>query len=352
MSETIRQENTLLNKLIITPNCFDFFQALRLLEYELIQKKLPDFLGTSITYQKNLLDKYVKFCGSSTVEFPLAAITDILISKEKTDFLFQVNVSFMGLTGINSALPYHYTERLLELSHHDNFTLKDFFDFFNHSFILLFYRAWQKNHCFTTFNNEKNELQQSNFDCMLNSIAGGSSLESKQPKKYLKFYAGLFGGIIQSAVALESMLSDYFELPIQILQFQGKWLSLKDYDRSLIGSKYIGGQYNQLARDLMLGQRSWDIGSKFRIYIGPIAYHKFIELEPTSPLMQAIIQITKQYINAELNFDIQLELSASEIPPCILQSTNSRKLSWNTWLISKPQKKNSNAVIIETGKTL
>src|SRR5437588_10322428 len=56
--------------------------------------------------------------------------------------------SFMGLTGPKGALPDHYTELLIRLGRErkdvERTALRDWLDLFNHRFLSLFYRAWEK----------------------------------------------------------------------------------------------------------------------------------------------------------------------------------------------------------------
>ena len=57
-----------------------------------------------------------------------------------------MTVNFIGMATAGSfgSLPTRYTEEIREQETHKNFALRDFFDLFNHRFVSLFYRAWEK----------------------------------------------------------------------------------------------------------------------------------------------------------------------------------------------------------------
>ncbi len=57
-----------------------------------------------------------------------------------------MTVTFLALTGIQGVLPVYYTERMIARGRRHGDALAEFFDLFNHRFVSLFYRAWQKHH--------------------------------------------------------------------------------------------------------------------------------------------------------------------------------------------------------------
>src|SRR6202012_4572062 len=84
-----------------------------------------------------------RFGAHISLGFPASQIQDLLRPKNPDDPSRMI-VTFMGLVGPSSALPRYYTEMILERARKKDFTLRDFFDLFNHRLISLFYRAWEK----------------------------------------------------------------------------------------------------------------------------------------------------------------------------------------------------------------
>ncbi len=331
----------LLERLQKQPEEFNFFQAVRLLEHAYHE------------FNDNKLRDFVCFKSASHNDFPLGAIESInLEAAEDKKVLPTVIVQFLGLTGINAGLPAPYTENILHLIHEQNLVPKDFFDIFNHLFILSYYEAWKKSHFYLVdFKNKKEDYHYSTFDLALLGIAGDLSQNEKQED--IDFiclkYASLFSGRQRSAVALESILQDYFEIPFQVLVLQGKWLILTETDKTVLATcNTFSGRYQKLGTEIILGQKYWNIDCHFRLYIGPIHYQDFQDLHPAKKLLKQICTIVKRYSKPEQSFDIQFELIAAEVPDCVLQQQNSMQLGWNTWLKTRPLVQNSKAVIVKS----
>ena len=51
------------------------------------------------------------------------------------------------------------------------------------------------------------------------------------------FYSGLLALQPRSAVALEAVLADYFDVPVEVEQFVGAWRSLGDPDQCVFGAE-------------------------------------------------------------------------------------------------------------------
>src|SRR5262249_19237636 len=68
----------------------------------------------------------------------------------------------------------------------------------------------------------------------------------------LIYYGGLFAHRPRSAAGLQALLRDYFQLPVQVRQFQGQWLRLDRDNQSAVGQP---GGNNQLNVSLVAGAR-------------------------------------------------------------------------------------------------
>jgi type VI secretion system protein ImpH len=147
----------------------------------------------------------------------------------------------------------------------------------------------------------------------------------------LIFFAGLFSQQPHSASALERLLADYLDAPVQIGQFKGAWLPLAQEDRTRLGTAAMN---NQLGVNAILGFRFWDQQAQFRIRVGPLSYKVFCSLLPCETGFRPPVQIGRIFAGEELDFDVQLVLKAPEVPGCRLSQPgpDALRLGWSSWL--------------------
>src|SRR5205823_27398 len=137
---SVASEKTVEGLLWEEPFVFDFFQAVRVLERLAKDRKPVGRTGSP-------RDEVVRFRAHLSLTFPPSSIYDLQRPTEALP-LPLMTVAFMGLYGPSGVLPRHYTELLLRLNWEgkgdEKHTLRQWFDLYNHRFISLFYRAWEK----------------------------------------------------------------------------------------------------------------------------------------------------------------------------------------------------------------
>ena len=336
---------------------FDFFQAVRLLER--IARQQPRHSDQQDLYSHKILtspvgqdllpsQEIVRFKALPSFDFPASDIYDLKSLSTDSDelqpqqqrLLLEMQVTFMGLTGPKGVLPEHYTELLLRRIRAKDFALKDFLDLFNHRIISLFYRAWEKYRFPIAW--ERARLEKQDNDPFTQSLRGlvGVAIEPLSQRlsvndDVLLYYAGLFAQRPRSVSALQVLLNDYLNLPIVVEQFQGQWLYLEKTEQTRIFDAYFAHhQHQRLGSDTVIGERIWDIRSKFRLRIGPLNYTQFERLMPEGDLLAVVCELTRMYVGPEFDFDVQPILYHEEIPACRLDQSDSfdARLGWNTWL--------------------
>ncbi len=368
-SEARSRFRTLEERLWEEPFAFDFFQAVRLLERLYPERKAVGRTGPPRA-------EVARFHAHLSLTFPPSSLYELHRPTDPLPFPVMI-VTFMGLYGPSGVLPRHYTELLLRLNWEskgdEKHALRNWLDLFNHRFISLFYRAWEKYRFYIPY--ERGEYALSEPDAFTRSLfclvgMGTPGLRNRlrvstweevdglvQEKPLariddlvLLYYGGLLAQRPRTAVGLEAILRDYFQLPVEVRQFQGHWLVLDETNQSRLGES--GGA---LGVNLVAGERVWDVQSKIRIRLGPLRYVQFQEFLPDRSATSErkaffmLVHLVRLYVGVELDFDVQLVLRAEEIPPCQLAEGpgGGPHLGWNTWMCSQTPAHDSQDAVFE-----
>jgi type VI secretion system protein ImpH len=330
------------------PQRFDFFQAIRLLE-TLVSESPDTRKRLPIGFDFRPDEEAVRLRAVVSHAFPSSAISELefdVVDDDDKDHLLppEMTVSFMGLTGPSGVLPQHYTRLLIDRVRAKDIALRDFLDLFHHRIISHFYRAWEKNHFAIAYESANRNGRTDPLTLGMYSLIGfgtaglGGRLDVKD--ETFLFYGGQFSRAPKTAISLERMISDYFEVNTQVLQFQGQWLALSVGDQTCFAT--IGqplGRNTQLGVTAVAGERVWGIESKFRVRLGPLNYEQFLQLTPGGKQLRLLGQFVRMYVGVELDFDIQPVLRKDEVPMCQLGASaagGGARLGWNTWIRSLP----------------
>ena len=348
-AENRREDTGLSGQLFREPYRFDFFQAVRLLEWirGARAREDPRWLRHPVGRDRLADQEVVRFRALPSLVFPASAVSQIRQPARDSAPEWELPppemiVAFLGLTGPQGVLPHHYTGLLLRRLRDRDHALRDFLDLFNHRLVSFFYRAWEKYRL--PFAYERSKLvpagqEEDLATRALYSLVGLGTLGLRgrleiDDEAFL-FFSGHFAHYPRSAIALECLLEDYFEVPVSVRQLQGQWLCLAVEDQALMPCPtHPLGRNNQLAVDLVIGERVWDVQSKFRLRLGPLSYPEFCRLMPNGDGLRPLCQLTRSYVGAEFDFDVQAVLKAQEVPWCRLGADGPDRpyLGWTTWV--------------------
>jgi type VI secretion system protein ImpH len=306
------------------PSRFEFFQAVRLL------KRLREVRGGVGEEEPD--DEILRFRSAVSLAFPTSDITRLVPPGEE-ERAAVMTVGFLGMASAGSfgSLPTPYAEEVLEQNSAKNFALRDFFDLFNHRWVALFYRAWEK-YCLPV---QYEAGDRRFFERALFGVIGmgspglGGRLAFED--RALLSRAGLLGMAPMPAVALESLLESYFEVPIEVEQFQPAWYGIDAEEQNRLGAAN-----SRLGGDLFIGGRVRLSEFKFGVRLGPVDWDRYQEFFPVAPGFEALVDLVRLAVTPDLDFEIRLVLRAEEVPPLRLEHTPTRacRLGWSTWLAS------------------
>jgi type VI secretion system protein ImpH len=320
------------HRLRTEPWKFDFFQAVRLLG--ILQP------GRSAVGQfSHPLGEIARFTTHASLSFPASQIQSLTWDSGSQP---SMSINFMGLVGPLGVLPVPYTELVIERRRSRDTAFHDFLDLFNHRAASLFYQAWEKSRFMIGYERGGGDPLTAGAFALFG--LGTSALQNRQRVRdeSLLFYSGLFDMATRPAVALESILADYFDVDIEIEQFVGVWRQLDAADCCVFEEGEP--ESYQLGLGAVVGNEIWDQQSRARIRIGPLTAERYRDFLPTGAAYEPLRALTKTFSGDEIEFEVQLILKREEVPPCRLGDPEADPLQpdgpalgWQTWLNPRAQ---------------
>ena len=313
------------------PYRFGFFEALR--QLECLHADHPR-LGQSMRPVDDAIrlgqTPSLQFAPSTLSAFERADIEDENPDPaDKNVEYASLSVYFFGLFGPNGPLPLHLTEfaRNRTRNARDS-AMVDFTNLFHHRLLSLFYRAWANKEPTV----QLDRPDQDRFTLYVGSLLGlgEHSLQQRDamPDHTKLHFSAHLGCHTRHAEGMKSILSDFLKVPVNIREFVGEWLEMPNDSYCYLDQDSLG----RLGQSAVIGTRSWQCQQKFRIEIGPVDLHDYKRLLPSGRSLKALVDIVKNYVNLEFNWDINLILSKQFVPPARLGEYG--QLGWTSWLDS------------------
>jgi type VI secretion system protein ImpH len=320
MAHSHRQETDQLKKdLTGTPKRFSYFQALRLL-----QRTAGDGQAFSA-----FLHEHVRIRPPVSLGFADVDVSDIRDISTQDRTRFEITANFLGLYGPASPLPTYYTEELIDELFEEETVKRDFLDIFNDRLFKLFYESWSKYRLAVKILDEKDPDSLKRIYSLI-GLAEPEMRRRLPESDALLRYAGLFLCHPRSALGLQTLIADFFDLPaVEIEQCAEREVPIDADQRFLTGV-----QACVLGEDSHIGSRISDYSSKIRIRCGPLDHDRFHEMAPGTELFDQLTRVINAYLDQPLSVDIRFIVREDQIRPATLGGPQWCQLGYHTWLIS------------------
>lgn len=348
-----------IDQLFEQPHSFEFFQAVRLLENWFVRHEglsPGEVMGLRLSFRNTLS---MSFPPSEIEKFEAiwrdqpdlperpkpATLQDIATQTTRVRrrlepgqiSRLEITPSFMSFLGATGTLPVFYTDLFArrEMALRDA-SARAFLDIFLHRSVVLFYQAWRKHRLAIRYESDR----RNQFMPQVLSFAG---VGQKSLRDRLDAQEGgvsdemiaFFGGMVQqrsvSAAALQQMLSLYFRVPIKVTQFAGRWFKLPVEHQSRLG---MGNA--QLGATALTGERVWQRDLRVGLLVGPLSLERYQRYLPGGSAARALKQLITLLTGVSLEYEVRLQLKASEVQAIQLGSSQGPRLGWETFLVSRP----------------
>ncbi len=319
-------------KLAENPYLFGFFEAVRWLEAQ-----SPD--NPRLGYSKRPQEDTLRLGQECSLRFAPSTLSQW---KQQENGKAKLTQYFFGLFGPNGPLPLHLTEHVRHrLRHLHDPTMVEFFDIFHHRLISLFYRAWADVQPTVQLDRKDQDRFGFYIDSMFGVAEPAMRKRDAMPDEVKRCFVGRLSRSVPNAEGLEAIIGEFFGIPVRIEEFVGEWLDIPAEDYCYLNDDKTTGQ---LGVTTIIGTRSWQCQHKFRIILGPMTLDAYMRMLPTGSRMQSLVDIVRNYIGLELNWDVNLILEQEEIPDSQLGAMG--QLGWTSWLAGKSEYKDGASLFL------
>lgn len=311
----------LIERLFDDPHGFDFFQAVRLLE--LTGQARAEIGEGAMPHREP-----VRFAGRYSLSFPPSDISKLT---RDPDGRPTMEVSFLGLGGLQGPLPPPFAELVSQRLRARDRAMAAFLDMFGHRLVSLMYRAY-KVHRPTMQNGRPEDSVQGRM--LMSAIGLGLPATRNRlliPDGMLLRYVGLLSHRNRSAEGMRRLLSGLFGVPVAVRQLVGRWLGIQDGERTLIGRV---GANQHLGQGAVVGTRVWDQQGGVELGIGPLPFQRFEQFLPGGDQFALLGSVGRLYLGTTLDAGLKLGLAAKDVPAARLGDRASARLGWTSWLRS------------------
>lgn len=242
------------------------------------------------------------------------------------DDKIKVQLFGLGIWGAQGAMPLHMTE--LAYSRHEQHdpTLIDFTDIFHHRALSQFYRAWFLSQDTASLDRKNDER----FSFYVGSLIGLDPAELISSPLPVHARLASSAHLIREARNPDGLLGAlhyYFEVPVELKEFEPQWIFLDDQDQSALGDD----RYAALLGDgAILGNTVLDRQHKFKVLMGPLSLSQYMQFSPWGSDMAVLRELIRSFIGFEYAWDVQLILAADQVPQARLDGRH--QLGYASWL--------------------
>ena len=312
------QEASIIDDLITTPTSYGFVQATRLLRHR------PD---TSAQYWANDF----KFHSSLNLNFPLAEIESLSVEDER---IYLTNL-MVGLTGIQGALPYTYTQKIKHSGRHQKVETINFLGLFNHKLTAQYVDASLAYHLPIRYEIEK----ENDYINILHALNGYVAAQQNQAEldDYFAEFSGLMQGQNNTTYALTTMLKCIFKTNFKIKEFIEEKFKLDDSQKLTLGGLNAG----LLGVNSFCGENIRQIDEKIEIQVGPLSRAEYLSFLPNQTMSEKLKKLLSSWCSPTLMVDLRLILKAEAIQPLCLNAQSHLGLAQGAFLMPKAPEHNS-----------
>ncbi|KVM75697.1 type VI secretion system baseplate subunit TssG [Burkholderia stagnalis] len=310
----------------------NFMQLCRLLEVRVSDR--PVF-GTQNTVER----EPVRFRPRPRLGFPASEVASVEFDDEWSDARPTVRTTFMGLYGVDAAMPSHMIDEIVQREEGHE-AVEAFLDQFNHRFVTLLYRVWKKYRYPESFRPGGTDAHSR---CLL-SLAGfgwgDKPMRAGLPDSRMLALLGLLiqrtrtpeglAGVVALAVPRVGVRVDEFW---PVVTSTGRQRPLESV-ASIVAAKE-DGERKGLGGGYVLGKRMTYRSRAVRVTLQPADAQQARGLLPGALLHRELMAFMQLYVGVKADVHLRMEVSSRHAPLPVIGPTHdgsAPRLGWTTVL--------------------
>lgn len=288
---------------------FQFSQAVRLLE--LLFPETPSPGETT-----DVAGQPIRLRPSADLVFPPTDVKRVeQVAGDRTQV--HVAVTFLGLYGVDSPLPYYFYERLARKTE-ETAPHRDFLDIFNHRLYAFFYRAWKKYRPGLHYRDGGRDRHSRRFVSLAGLGTPHALDDVSLSSMRLAAQAGVLAPQARNAAGLEALVGAFFDVfEVEVIENVPRWVPIPS--RTGLGD----GDF-QLGTEATIGEQIYDRSGKFRLRLGPMGVEQYLDLLPGGEDVSKLQTLVRLYAPDYLDFDIELRIRSEDLPTTRLGESGTR----------------------------
>ncbi|MFC0228481.1 type VI secretion system baseplate subunit TssG [Serratia aquatilis] len=266
------------------------------------------------------------------------AANDVVELQHQPGGAIRLVVSFLGLQGSQSPLPYYYLDDIAGNTAQGETRLNDFLAVFNHRPLAMAHQIWRKYRYEITF-------KPGGRDATSGRIFALMGLSHPQTREQLGInaeamlaYAGLLASPGRSPDVIASLVAHFFSLTdVTVQPYQTHVMTLREDQQNRLGQvTAVRGQRHQprslLGSNFVIGSRMLDRSVKFQLSINALSQEQYLSFLPDGAQHHLLVNFVEYVLREPLVWDLRLTLDRHQAGGMRLGDKHRTQLGWTTFL--------------------
>ncbi|WP_431823228.1 type VI secretion system baseplate subunit TssG [Burkholderia sp. F1] len=281
----------------------------------------------------------VRFRPRPRMGFPAGEVASVEFDDERPDAPPTVRTTFMGLYGVDAAVPSHMIDEIT-LREEGHEVVEAFLDQFNHRFVTLLYRAWKKYRYPESFRPGGSDAHSRNLLSLVGFGWGDKPKRAGLPDSRMLALLGLLiqrtrtpeglAGVVALAIPRVGVRVDEFW---PVVTSTGRPQPLTSVGR--IAEAQENGKGRGLGGGYVLGKRMAYRGRAVRMTLQPADAQQAQALLPGASLHRELMAFMRLYVGVKADVHLRMEVSSRLAPSPAIGPTHdgpAPRLGWTTVL--------------------